>query len=66
MSEGYILRCRLKLGLYNPDQFETLINNLEGSHFTDQNFIDLVGDYAETCTDLNKQLKLLEKAKPYF
>lgn len=66
MSEGYILRCRLKLGLYNPEQFETLINNLETVHFTDQNFVELVADYAETCQDKKKQLQLIEKAQGYL
>jgi len=66
MSEGYILRCRMKLGLYSPENFESLISNLETVHFTDQNFVELVGDYAETCTDRKKQLEYFEKAGTFL
>lgn len=66
MSEGFILRCRLKLGLYNPEQFEALISNLEQSHFVDQNFIELISDFAETCDSPKKKLELLEKAQSYL
>lgn len=63
LSQGFIARCKLRLGYFQPEDFRRVIESLEKMHFYDLNYLALVMDLGELLSGQPEALIYLSKGK---